>query len=250
MVPRRRPFCRGRNFLGRSLCSWRRSSRKRKTISIVGVDTCRGSGPRAPREGLSRRGCGRGGGPSQAPCTATSSMRLCRTDLLLVTDSITASTFSRIIRSSGSIWMPATIAKACRPTSPPVPKVKPGGWLSGDDYDDSNGRRGAHGDEPPAGSRAVVDQPVEMGGSMSVCFCTLAIHARIANARGCCAPTWRRADGRSDRCAVGFRRLAVRAIAHADGANGDRLPSVSRRLASTEARRIRQAIRDPGGPGD
>jgi hypothetical protein len=127
------------NFLGRSLCSLAEVvGRSGKRITLVGVDTCRGSGPEGP-SGRDYHGAAvaEGGG--------TLAGRLHRNVIdcgfgdcvsLIVADSVTASTFF----ADGSIdWIHLDArhdrAHVEADISAWLPKVKPGGWLSGDDYD-------------------------------------------------------------------------------------------------------------------
>ena len=152
-LPRSQPLLAGR---GRQLSG--------KRFALIGVDTCRGSGAEGPR-GKDYHGAAvaQAGAPSPACFTRTSSTAATR-DLisLIVADSVTASTFFAD-RSIDWVHLDARHDREHveADIAAWLPKVKPDGWLSGDDYDEikwpevvSAVRRTA------AGGAALVDQPV------------------------------------------------------------------------------------------
>jgi hypothetical protein len=127
------------SYLGRSLCSLAdvaHSSGKR--FSLIGVDTCRGSGPEGPLgKDYHAQAVSEGGGTLAG--TLHRNIIACGYEQaisLIVTDSVTAATFfpdrsidwvhldarhdADHVRADIAAWLP---------------KVKPDGWLSGDDYD-------------------------------------------------------------------------------------------------------------------
>jgi hypothetical protein len=128
------------NFLGRSLCSLGELVQQSgKQISVVGVDTCRGSGV----EGLKRkdyhaRAVAKGGGTFAG--TLHRNIVNCgleRTVSLIVSDSITASSFF----ADGSIaWVHLDARHDREGLTADIhawlPKIQHGGWLSGDDYNE------------------------------------------------------------------------------------------------------------------
>jgi Methyltransferase domain len=128
------------NFLGRSLCSLGEVARlSGKRFSLIGVDTCLGSGPEGPR-GKDYHGAAVAQGGGTLAGTLHKNIIDCGYgDLisLIVADSVTASTFfpDRSIE-----WVhldarhdPEHLAADIAAW---LPKLKPGGWLSGDDYDE------------------------------------------------------------------------------------------------------------------
>lgn len=129
------------SYLGRSLCSMADViTRRGKQISLVGVDTCRGSGAEGPR-----------GKDYHAPAVAEGGGTLAGTlhrniigcgyadaIALIVTDSVTASTFFAD-RSIDWVHLDARhdFEHVKADIAAWLPKVKAGGWLSGDDYDNT-----------------------------------------------------------------------------------------------------------------
>jgi hypothetical protein len=128
-------------FLGRSLCSLGEVvSRSGKKISVIGVDTCQGSGIEGPRgKDYHGEAVAQGGG-TFAGALHRNILECGFGDLisLIVADSLTASTF---FPDESIDWvhldarhdrdhLKADIAAW-------LPKVKTDGWLSGDDYDDT-----------------------------------------------------------------------------------------------------------------
>lgn len=128
------------NYLGRSLCSLGEVvQQSRKQITVIGVDTCRGSGP----EGLTAKdyhaaAVAEGGGTF----AGTLHRNILNCGLgdrisVIVTDSLTASTFFPD-RSIDWVHLDARHDREhlIADVNAWLPKVKEGGWLSGDDYDE------------------------------------------------------------------------------------------------------------------
>jgi hypothetical protein len=128
------------NFLGRSLCSLGEVARlSGKAFSLIGVDTCRGSGVEGP-SGKDYHGAAvaEGGGTLAGllhrniiECGYGDSISL------IVADSVTASTFFAD-RSLDWVHLDARHDRehVQADIAAWLPKVKVEGWLSGDDYDE------------------------------------------------------------------------------------------------------------------
>ncbi|MCG7596608.1 class I SAM-dependent methyltransferase [Mycobacterium sp. PSTR-4-N] len=125
-------------YLGRSLCSLAELARGRDLV-IVGVDTARGSGPE-----------GRGGTNAHAPAVShgggTLAGLLHRNLIacgaadqvqLLISDSVAA---AKLFADESLAWVHLDARhdydSVCADITAWLPKVRPGGWLSGDDYDE------------------------------------------------------------------------------------------------------------------
>ena len=129
------------NFLGRSLCSLGEVTRlSGKRFSLIGVDTCRGSGAEGP-SGKDYHGAAviQGGGTFAG--TLHKNIIDCGYgDLisLIVADSVTASTFFPD-RSIDWVQLDARHDRAHLEADIAAwrPKLKADGWLSGDDYDEA-----------------------------------------------------------------------------------------------------------------
>jgi hypothetical protein len=128
-------------YLGRSLCSLGDVvERSGKTFTVIGIDTCRGSGPEGYRQkdyhgavvaqnggtfaGILHKNvidCGYGEAIS-----------------LIIASSVAA---SRLFGDASIDWVHLDArhdyANVTADIRAWLPKVKPGGWLSGDDYDES-----------------------------------------------------------------------------------------------------------------
>ena len=128
------------NYLGRSLCSLGDVvQRSGKRITLIGVDTCRGSGVEGRRQKDYHGAAVEAGGGTFAGALHKNIIECGYGDLIsvIVGDSITASTFfpdrsidwvhldarhdSESVKADITAWLP---------------KVKKDGWLSGDDYDE------------------------------------------------------------------------------------------------------------------
>ena len=128
------------SFLGRSLCSLGEVGKlSGKRFTLIGVDTCRGSGVEGPR-GKDYHGAAvaEGGGTFAGllhkniiECGLADSISL------IVADSITASTFFAD-RSIDWVHLDARHDRehVKADIAAWLPKVKADGWLSGDDYDE------------------------------------------------------------------------------------------------------------------
>jgi hypothetical protein len=127
-------------YLGRSICSLGEVIQlSGKTIRVIGIDTCRGSGPEGQRQKNYH-------GAVVAEYGGTFAGALHKNILdcgygesisLIIADSITASSF---FRDASMDWIHldarhdyASVKADIRAW---LPKLKPGGWLSGDDYDE------------------------------------------------------------------------------------------------------------------
>ena len=125
-------------YLGRSICSLAELARDRDLV-IVGVDTARGSGPE-----------GRGGTNAHAPAVdhggGTLAGLLHRNVIacgaadqvqLLISDSIAA---AGLFADESLAWVHLDARhdyeSVCADITAWRPKVRPGGWLTGDDYDE------------------------------------------------------------------------------------------------------------------
>jgi hypothetical protein len=127
-------------YLGRSLCSLGEVVQQSgKKIALIGVDTCRGSGPEGP-SGKDYHGAAVAEGGGTFAGTLHRNIIACGYgDLisLIVTDSITASTF---FPDHSIDWVHLDARHDREHVKADIiawlPKVKTGGWLSGDDYDE------------------------------------------------------------------------------------------------------------------
>lgn len=126
-------------YLGRGICSLGEvAALSGKKFTIIGVDTCRGSGPEGPNlKNYHGAAVERGGGTFAGilhknilECGYADSIAL------IIADSLTASAFFPD-RSIDWVHLDARhdYASVKADIAAWLPKVKPGGWLSGDDYD-------------------------------------------------------------------------------------------------------------------
>ena len=125
-------------FLGKSICSLGEVVQQSgKRVSIVGIDTCRGSGPEGPKQKDFHGGAVADGGGTFAGTLHRNIIDCGFADAitLIVADSVTAAGLfadrsidwvhldarhdSEHLRADIAAWLP---------------KVRRGGWLSGDDY--------------------------------------------------------------------------------------------------------------------
>lgn len=125
-------------YLGRSLCSLAEVvGQSGKDITVIGVDTCRGSGPEGLRQkNFHERAVDAGGGTFAG--TLHRNLLACGVAdrvVLVVADSVSA---SRLFAAATLDWVHLDArhdyASICADIEAWLPKVKPGGWLSGDDY--------------------------------------------------------------------------------------------------------------------
>jgi len=127
------------NYLGRSLCSLGELVRDSgKRIAVIGVDTCRGSGSEGVRRKDYHADAVRDGGGTFAGTLHRNVIACGLADVvsLIVADSVSAATFF----ADGSIAWVHLDARHDRDHLTAdirawLPKLQPGGWLSGDDYD-------------------------------------------------------------------------------------------------------------------
>jgi len=127
-------------YLGRGVCSLGEVVRNSgKNFTIVGVDTCRGSGPEGPRQKDYHGAAVAKGGGTFAGALHKNILECGYGDLisLIVTDSLTA---SRFFADASIDWVHLDANHDFENVKADIqawlPKVKSGGWLSGDDYDE------------------------------------------------------------------------------------------------------------------
>lgn len=127
-------------YLGRSLCSLAEVvEQSGKNIIVIGVDTCRGSGPEGWR-GRDYHGeaVEQGGGTfAGALHRNVLDSGFAKKIVLIISDSVSA---SRLFSDASLEWVHLDArhdyASVRADIEAWLPKVKAGGWLSGDDYDD------------------------------------------------------------------------------------------------------------------
>ena len=126
------------NYLGRSLCSLGEVvKRSGKRFTVIGVDTCRGSGPEgARRKDYQGAAVVRGGGTFAG--TLHRNVLNCGYGdmiVLIIASSVTAST---LFADRSTDWVHLDARHDYDSVTADIaawrPKIKPGGWLSGDDY--------------------------------------------------------------------------------------------------------------------
>jgi Methyltransferase domain len=128
------------SYLGRSLCSLGEIvQRSGKQIEIIGVDTCRGSGTEgAGGRDYHAEAVARGGGTFAGELHANIVARgYAEMISLIVADSVTASGFF----ADGSLdWVHIDARHDDSSVKADItawlPKIRPDGWLSGDDYEE------------------------------------------------------------------------------------------------------------------
>ena len=109
-----------------------------KTSTIIGVDTCRGSGPEGPGQRDYHSAVVTEGGGTFAGALHKNILDCGYGDLIqvIVADSVAA---SRIFADASVDWVHLDArhdyASVKADIQAWLPKVRPGGWLSGDDYD-------------------------------------------------------------------------------------------------------------------
>ena len=127
-------------FLGRSLCSLAEViERSGKNITVIGIDTCRGSGPEGRRnKDYHRRAADDGGGTFAG--ALHKNILDCGFEnriVVIISDSISA---ARLFADASLDWVHLDARHDYESVKNDIrawlPKVKSGGWLSGDDYDD------------------------------------------------------------------------------------------------------------------
>jgi len=127
-------------FLGRSLCSLGEVAKlSGKSFSLIGVDTCRGSGAEGPRGKDYHGAAVAEGGGTFAGMLHKNIIECGRGDSisLIVADSVVASTF---FADRSIDWVHLDARHDHEHVKADIaawlPKVKVDGWLSGDDYDE------------------------------------------------------------------------------------------------------------------
>lgn len=128
------------NFLGRSLCSMAEAMLAAgKQFELIGVDTCRGSGIEGPKQKNYHGAAVDEGGGTFAGTLHRNIINCGFGDLvsLIVADSITAAGF---FPDRSIDWVHLDGRHDYESVKADIqawrPKVKPGGWLTGDDYDE------------------------------------------------------------------------------------------------------------------
>jgi hypothetical protein len=127
-------------YLGRSLCSLGEVVRSSgKDFTLIGIDTCRGSGPEGYRlKDYHGAAVSRGGG-TFAGELHRNILACGYADLisLIISDSISA---SRLFADASLDWVHLDARHDYASVTADIrvwlPKIKKGGWLSGDDYDE------------------------------------------------------------------------------------------------------------------
>lgn len=127
-------------YLGRSLCSLAEVVQSSgKSITVIGIDTCRGSGPEGGR-GKDYHG----GAVEQGQGTFAGALHKNVLDcgfgekiVLVISDSVSA---SKLFSDASIDWVHLDArhdyASVKADIEAWLAKIKPGGWLSGDDYDE------------------------------------------------------------------------------------------------------------------
>jgi hypothetical protein len=127
-------------YLGRSLCSLGDVvEQSGKNITLIGIDTCRGSGPEGARLKDYHGRAVEGGGGTFAGALHRNLVDCGVADrvILIVADSVAA---SGLFADAALEWVHLDArhdyASVRADIESWLPKIKPGGWLSGDDYDE------------------------------------------------------------------------------------------------------------------
>jgi len=127
-------------YLGRSLCSLAEIVEDSgKSILLVGVDTCRGSGPEGPNLIDYHGAAAAEGGGTFAGALHRNILDCGYGDAisLIIAESLGA---SRLFADESIDWVHLDARHDYESVRADIaawlPKVKPGGWLSGDDYDE------------------------------------------------------------------------------------------------------------------
>jgi cephalosporin hydroxylase len=128
-------------YLGRSLCSLADVvERSGKTFTVIGVDTCRGSGPEGPRQKNYHGAVVAQNGGTFAGILHKNIIDCGYGDAisLIIASSMAA---SRLFADASIDWVHLDARHDYTNVTADIrawlPKVKSGGWLSGDDYDES-----------------------------------------------------------------------------------------------------------------
>jgi hypothetical protein len=128
-------------YLGRSICSLGEVVQQSgKTFTVIGIDTCRGSGPEGPLQKDYHGAVVEQNGGTFAGVLHKNILECGVSDIisLLITDSLTA---SRMFPDASIEWVHLDARHDYESLKSDIqtwlPKVKRGGWLSGDDLDDA-----------------------------------------------------------------------------------------------------------------
>ena len=126
-------------YLGRSLCSLGEVvERSGKNISVIGIDTCRGSGPEGASDKDYHASAVANGGGTFAGVLHKNVLDCGFGEkiMLIISDSVTA---SGLFGDASLEWVHLDARHDYESVKVDIeawlPKVKVGGWLSGDDYD-------------------------------------------------------------------------------------------------------------------
>jgi len=127
------------NYLGRSLCSLGELVRQSgRNVSVIGIDTCRGSGVEGARQKDYHAAAAASGGGTFAGTLHRNVIACGVADIvsLIVADSVTAATF---FADRSIAWVHLDARHDRENLTADIrawlPKIQGGGWLSGDDYD-------------------------------------------------------------------------------------------------------------------
>ena len=127
-------------YLGRSLCSLSEVvEHSGKNITLIGIDTCRGSGPEGQRLKDYHAGAVEDGGGTFAGALHRNLVDCGAADrvILIIADSVAA---SGLFADASLEWVHLDArhdyASVRADIESWLPKIKPGGWLSGDDYNE------------------------------------------------------------------------------------------------------------------
>ena len=127
-------------YIGRSLCSLGEVAQKSgKHLTVIGIDTCRGSGPEGPTGKNYHRAAVAKGGGTFAGTLHKNVIDCGYGDLvsLIIADSVSA---SRLFGDGSIAWVHLDARHDYMSLKADImawlPKIERGGWLSGDDYDE------------------------------------------------------------------------------------------------------------------
>jgi len=127
-------------YLGRSICSLAEVVEcSGKQITVIGVDTCQGSGPEGPREKDFHGDAVQQGGGTFAGALHKNILDCGFADKvqLIISDSVAA---AELFPDASLDWVHLDARHDCASVKADIEawlrKIKPGGWLSGDDYNE------------------------------------------------------------------------------------------------------------------
>jgi len=126
-------------YLGRSLCSLVEVAEQNgKNFTVIGIDTCRGSGPEGPRDKNYHEAAVTRGNGTFAGALHKNILDCGYADAitLIIANSVNA---SRLFSNASLDWVHLDARHDYVSVKTDIeswlPKVKSGGWISGDDYD-------------------------------------------------------------------------------------------------------------------